>query len=260
MKYCHNCGVELPESVKFCNKCGTAQILDAPETPETVTPSVTPAQSPQAPANLAPKTHPKAPTIIIALIAAFVIVGGGIFVITAAASCDYGFVSCMNSPVSGGSYCYAHTCGYSNCTRFSNGSYCYSHECGESGCNSEIKGDGSYCREHSCKADGCYRRKSDPADYCNDHLSIAPERPSIVGTWTLYEVNPVGLADDTLVFYADGTGYSMGYGLKVDFVWEIINNDTLVVNEFVYTNLIVTQTELYYLGSWLGTEYVYRRE
>ncbi|MBO4674454.1 MAG: zinc ribbon domain-containing protein [Bacteroidaceae bacterium] len=56
MKYCSNCGTQLPDDAKFCFSCGTAASIPTPPTQESAAPSY------HTPANAVPPTPPSAQT------------------------------------------------------------------------------------------------------------------------------------------------------------------------------------------------------
>jgi hypothetical protein len=135
MKYCTNCGAQIDETAKFCQRCGSA----VSAAPEVVTEELTDEQVATVDAVQKLDAKAKAKGIIakvlpflkkhcklliaaaVVLVAVFVIIG-----IYNSTHCSYS--SCNNATVDGSNYCYTHKCNLCSSSKKYNSNYCYYHD------------------------------------------------------------------------------------------------------------------------------------
>ncbi len=149
MRFCTNCGTQLDDAAKFCQKCGHAVSAEAVEpavepanpAPEQVVEISELVAQEQVAADVTEnkgfkdkakgifgkaiallKKHYKIAIAVVAVVVA-VIVGVSIYNST---HCSYG--SCNNSVADGSSYCYTHKCNLCSSSKKYNSNYCYYHD------------------------------------------------------------------------------------------------------------------------------------
>jgi hypothetical protein len=201
MKYCQNCGFEMPETAKFCGKCKTAFTAPAQSDAPQATPPPT-QQAAQQPAPSIPVAYQQPPQVenvsyqaspkkkikkklIIVIATVLLILGGIIFVIFNATACD---APDCKGRTEEGAYCPQHTCRLFGCRLFvpSEQDFCSTHTCKFGDCNNETddRYSDNYCRFHTCWERDCTEGIVDDNGYCSSHTNYNNNQGATTDTGT----------------------------------------------------------------------------